>query len=115
MSYRELKNKILSKAAGLILEVEKLNDPEIFKQRIEACKSCKMLDVENERCKICTCFIQAKAALKVNKKVEMKINELTGLEYPVIKGTELTHCPLGKWNDKDIANHYRKEEGKTII
>lgn len=28
---------------------------------------------------------------------------------------EITHCPLGKWGDKQIANIYRKIDGKELL
>jgi len=102
MSYRDLKNKVLSKVAGLVLEVEKLNDKELEQERISICESCPLMD-SNRRCKICTCFIDVKAAIKVNKNPDKFFRH------------EITHCPLGKWNDKDIANHYRVLNQENLL
>lgn len=102
MSYRDLKNKILAKVALEVLTVEKLNDPELEADRIKTCEGCPMMN-SDRRCGICTCFIDAKAGLKVNKNPEKF------LRY------EVTHCPLGKWNDKDLANHYREMDGKKLL
>jgi len=103
MSYRELKNKILSDAAGMLLEVEALNDDELKAQRIATCESCPNFDAENRRCKICTCFIDAKAGIKTNRN-PLKLFRI-----------ELTHCPLGKWDDKYVANKYRSLDGKPLL
>lgn len=104
MSYRELKNKILAKVAGVILEVEPLNDDDLKAERISICESQKTcFDAENRMCTICTCFIDAKAGIKVNK------NPLKLFRY------EVTHCPLGKWGDKDLANHYRQIDGENLL
>lgn len=105
MSYREIKNKLLSKVAGLVLEVEKLNDPELKEFRIKTCESNagKCFDEVNRRCKMCTCFIDAKAGIKVN------------LNPNKLMRKEITHCHLGKWDDKDLANYYREMDGLNKI
>lgn len=103
MSYRALKNKILSNVAGIALEIEKLNDPELEAFRLKTCESCPMMDKEDRRCKICTCFIDAKVGIKINR------NPLK------LMRSELTHCPLGKWDDKDVANHYRAMDKKQLL
>lgn len=102
MSYREIKNKVLSKVAGLVLETEPLNDDELKAKRLSICNSCPNLD-SDRRCKICTCFVDAKVGIKVNK------NPLK------LFRSEVTHCPIGKWDDKDLANHYRKIDGKNLL
>ncbi|NOT38073.1 MAG: hypothetical protein HOP11_11925 [Saprospiraceae bacterium] len=103
MIYRELKNKVLSNVAGLVLTVENLNDPELEAKRKATCEGCPMMDQENRRCKICTCYIDAKVGIKVNH------NPLK------LMRSEITHCPLGKWDDVDVANHYRKIDNKTLL
>lgn len=103
MRYRDLKNKILSNVAGLVLEVQGLNDDDIKNERLKTCEYCPMMDKENRRCKICTCFIDAKVGIKINKNPDKGMRK------------ELTHCPLGKWNDKDVANYYREKDGLNKI
>ncbi|MEP7197274.1 MAG: hypothetical protein ABI851_12200 [Saprospiraceae bacterium] len=103
MSYIDYKNKILAGIAGFVLEVERLNDKGLEAERLATCEGCPMMDKINRQCKICTCFIDAKVGIKVNH------NPLK-LFRP-----EVTHCPLGKWNDKDLANHYRQIDGLKLL
>ncbi|HNC36748.1 MAG TPA: hypothetical protein PLD32_09285 [Saprospiraceae bacterium] len=105
MSYTALKNKVLSKVAGLVLEVEPLTDDVLRQDRLRKCEGNAGLcfDAENRRCKICTCYVEAKASIKVNR------NPLKGMRH------EVTHCPLGKWDDKGLANHYRELDGLPLL
>jgi hypothetical protein len=52
---------------------------------------------------MCTCFIDAKAGIKVN------------LNPNKLMRKEITHCHLGKWDDKDLANYYREIDGLNKI
>lgn len=92
---------------------EFLNDPELSKARQTKCSSCPMYDKENDKCKVCKCLIEVKKESKVS------IN-------PFHLHFEETHCPLGKWpirledksiggDDKALANHYRRLQGKADI
>ncbi len=103
MSYGEIRSKILSKVAEVALTVEKLDDPELKKFRITTCEGCKVFNPDGRTCGICTCPMDAKAGILTNK------NPLHLFRH------ELTHCPLGKWNDKEVANHYRKLDGKELL
>lgn len=38
---------------------------EVEESRLEKCFSCEFLDEESEQCKICTCFVRAKAMVAV--------------------------------------------------
>lgn len=110
----EIINKIKGFIGKEILGKEKLNDPELEKARIEVCqkqKSC--YDKQNNSCKMCHCLVDVKAHFK------------TGFN-PFHLHMEQIHCPLGKWpirdeegnighNDKEIANHYKRVDGRPLL
>lgn len=78
-------------------------DDELRQKRIEACKGClKYFDEENEECLKCGCVLKTKWNLK---------------EFfnPIKLRNEIAHCPLGKWDDLDIANYYRFIDGKKTL
>ena len=113
MGVLELKNKLLSEAAYYVFKVEDFNNPELEKERLNTCESNSKYcfdDIER-RCKICTCYVDAKVRLKTNRK---SITDSTVV---------VTHCPLGKWKievgsdetDKEIANHYYNLDNKKTI
>lgn len=105
MSYIEIKNKLLSKVAGFVLGIEKLNDPELKEFRIKTCESNagKCFDEVNRRCKMCICF---NPCLSIDK---------TNYNPNKLMRIEITHCDLGKWDDKDLANYYRELDGENKI
>jgi hypothetical protein len=113
MGLLELKNKLLSETAYHIFKVEDLDNPELVKDRISICESRSEFCFDNieRRCKICTCYVDAKARLRTNRK---SITDSTVV---------VTHCPLGKWRlevggeetDKEIANHYNKLNNKKTL
>lgn len=88
--YEELRNKAIE---GL-LTVEKI-DALTKQTRLSICKTCINYDPDAAKCKVCGCFLEAKAGMKIN------INPKTGK-------TEVTHCPEGKWFDKEIAAYMGK-------
>lgn len=100
----EMKNKILSSMASEMLVVTWLDNDEVEEWRKAQCESNAGIcyDSKNKKCLICKCYIEAKAPMKIN------IN-------PKRMKKEITHCPLGKWADKDIANMYLKEQGKQLL
>lgn len=102
---RKFKNEILVAVAKEILVVERMDDVEIVNWRKEQCKSnkCGFYDDKNRFCNGCKCFIDAKAAMKKND------NPLK------LFRTEVTHCPEGFWDDKEIANLYKYLDNKPLI
>ena len=44
-----------------------LVDDETLRQRLEACEKCPELDRDSRQCKVCTCFVDVKAALSTEK------------------------------------------------
>lgn len=95
-------NAIAKAAADKILGGEKLNNLHIVEARMKTCLECPNFNTENERCRICLCFM------------EIKTTYLTSLN-PAKGRYEKTHCPLGKWGDLDIANYYRELDGKELL
>lgn len=83
----------------MALKVEPLDDPKKTEWRKEQCRKCDKYDAENDKCTVCGCFIDIKSELKYNHNPK-KWGRI-----------EITHCPLGKWDDMDIANMYRKVDG----
>lgn len=91
------KNKIGELLAKTALQVSAV-DNKTTNERMAVCLQCDKRDVEANRCKICKCYLAVKTNTAEN------LNPLKG-RY------EITHCPLGKWNDLEIANEYRKIDG----
>lgn len=74
-------------------------DEETKKLRQEACESCpkKIHDKHGHaKCSVCKCYLKIKHKSKKNRRVDDP------------KFVEVTHCPLGKWNDEHIALLYNQ-------
>jgi hypothetical protein len=84
-------------AASKIIVKEHV-DAETAEQRMEVCLTCEHRDEEENKCKVCTCFLDLKTASRANWR-------------PAKNRNEVTHCPMGKWDDKEIANEYRRMDG----
>lgn len=86
-------------AKGLVIdEVEK----EIADKRYSTCLGCDKRKPETDQCGICNCFLQLKSSSKTN-------------HNPLSIRQEITHCPIGRWDDKQTANYYRGIDGKPLI
>jgi len=88
-------------AAATVLVRERV-DPETAKRRSRVCHPCPELEKPQLRCKVCGCYMKAKVWSKVNRSPRRPLGEVT-------------HCPLGKWGDADVANHYRSLDGKPPL
>jgi hypothetical protein len=94
-------NRLL-KIAAKGLALTNVSDEE-SKRRYNICKNdCNNYDAKSDKCIFCGCFMEVKS------KTLTHINPKKGR-------TEVTHCPAGLWNDKDIANYYRLIDGLTKI
>ena len=96
--------ELISKGATVLFVEEEHNDLELTEFRKNTCEknvgSC--YNENTGTCKICKCLIEAKAPAKKHRAIKkMRV--------------EVTHCPLGKWKDKKIANHYREIDNKPLI
>lgn len=94
-------DEILKLAAKTALVNEKA-DAETARFRMSVCLQCEKRDPIEERCKVCKCYLEPKTKAAKNWNVRHLRNEIT-------------HCPLGKWNDIEIANHYRQIDGKPLL
>ena len=93
--------EILKLAADKVLvEAHVSEDTAAF--RMGECMACPRLDKEHMRCKVCKCYVEVKTTSERNFNPKRLRNEIT-------------HCPLGKWNDIEIANEYRKIDGKPLL
>lgn len=84
--------KLAAELAGGVLVIEETTDFALINFRREQCVACPNMDKKNKMCKICTCFLSEKTKSITNR-------TLTG-------EVQVTHCPIGNWNDKEIADHY---------
>lgn len=88
-------------AAATVLVKETVDD-ELAAWRFSICNACELLDRERIVCTVCGCYMQIKTKAKTSRSPARPLGEVT-------------HCPMGKWNDKDICNHYRAIDGKELL
>ncbi len=84
---------VKKKGVELLVIVEKLDreaDAETIRWRTNICNSCP--NKVNDKCGICKCYIELKVETKVNRNKHGK--------------KEITHCPEGRWKDKEIQLFY---------
>lgn len=96
---------ILEEIKRLLAEkliVREKTSPEIAKERYEVCLTCNFRDKKQDVCTQCGCFLDLKTNAAKNWNARRNRNEIT-------------HCPLGKWSDLEITNHYREIDGKPLI
>ena len=70
------------------------NDIKLEKARIDKCNNC--IYRVNDTCGVCGCFFEIKAKMEFNKNPKKLFR------------VEKTHCPEGFWDDKEIADYYKK-------
>ena len=92
---RELFNKVQKKGADWLFLDERLEDQELIEERRQTCYACPNYDAKNDKCKLCTCFVEIKTTMLKNKNIQKGMR------------VEITHCPDGRWNDADIAEYYK--------
>lgn len=101
MGLSEIKNKALHLLAEKIIVKEQTNEQEAA-ARMLVCLNCDKRDAKENKCTVCGCFLDLKTGSRVNWNAAKMRNEIT-------------HCPLGKWNDKKTANVYREIDGKELL
>lgn len=87
----ELIEKYLAKK---LVRVEETKDPVIIESRLRRCRSCDRL--KDEQCELCGCYVEIKATSLVNRNKRGQL--------------EPTHCPLGKWGDRELALRISKHK-----
>jgi hypothetical protein len=92
--------------AKVLLSVEEHNDPSLTEKKLTKCNNCPLLNKKRRICNACGCFVDIKATLKTN------INTKNFIKGDVI---EETHCPMGYWDDKELANKYRKIYNLSLL
>ncbi len=92
----------LAKLAADKVLVKEQVEKDVADMRWATCWGCEHMDHEKKVCKLCGCFLEVKIWAKVSRAKHRPLGEIT-------------HCPIGKWNDKDIANHYRVLDGYTDL
>ena len=101
MGISEIKNKVLHLIAETVIVKEHVTETEAA-VRMSVCFSCPNRNEKENVCDVCGCFLDLKTGAKTNWNAKRLRNEIT-------------HCPLGKWNDKEIANVYREMDGKELL
>jgi hypothetical protein len=87
-------------AKNLLVESETTD--QIAGERMAVCMTCEHRKEQENKCGVCGCFLDLKT------KAESNVNPKKGR-------IEITHCPIGKWGDLEIANFYRELDGKQPI
>ncbi len=101
MGFQEIKNRALHLLAATVI-VKDVVEGEEADRRMEVCFSCEKRNENENVCNVCGCFLDLKTSAKTNWNARKLRNEIT-------------HCPLGRWNDKEIANLYREMDGKELL
>lgn len=101
MGIQAIKKQALRLIAENVIVREQVGEEEAA-MRFNVCLGCDRRDEKENTCKECGCFLDLKCGAKTNWNAK-KLR------------TEITHCPLGKWNDKETANVYREMDGKELL
>lgn len=101
MGIQEIKNKALHLLAEKLIVKEQVDGDEAAR-RFRVCVGCEYRNEKENVCDVCGCFLDLKTTAKTNWNAKKLRNEIT-------------HCPLGKWNDKKTANVYRGMDGKELL
>lgn len=100
--YNSLHMKAKRKAAELLFHGDKVS-PEVVKMRVDRCSNgCKYFDPVKEECVKCTCVLSVKW-------------KLHNFFHPLKLRNEIAHCPIGRWDDLELANYYNLIDEKKII
>ena len=102
---QQMERGLLDEITHLIAEkaiVKENVSDELRNSRYEICLGCNFRDKKKDKCTVCGCFLDLKTGAKINWNAKKLRNEKT-------------HCPLGKWNDLETANEYRRIDGKQPL
>lgn len=81
--------------ASTLLVKQNHNNIAVEKFREHKCRQCPYFDPVDTICNNCGCLLDVKWKSLINRKIS------TG-------ETQVTHCPIGSWNDSDFAAFYKK-------
>jgi hypothetical protein len=98
---KDIKNRALRLIAETVIVKSHVSEQEA-ERRMSVCGGCDRRDAEENKCMECGCFLDLKTAAATNWNARRNRNEIT-------------HCPLGRWGDKDTANVYREIDGKELL
>lgn len=101
MGIQTLKDMALHLLAETLIVKDHVEEEEA-KRRMDICLACPNRDPEANKCKVCGCWLDLKTGAATNWNAKKRRNEIT-------------HCPLGLWEDKDTANIYREMDGKELL
>ena len=101
MGIQEIKNKALHLIAETVIVQEHVTEAEA-KERFSICVGCEYRNEKENICDVCGCFLDLKTGAKTNWNAKRLRNEIT-------------HCPMGRWSDKETANIYREMDGKELL
>ena len=101
MGIQEIKRNALRLLAETLIVKDQVGGEEAAK-RFRVCVMCEYRNEKENVCDVCGCFLDLKTSAKTNWNARKLRNEIT-------------HCPLGKWNDKETANIYREMDGKELL
>lgn len=91
---------LLEKVADIVFVKEYVTQG-IAEMRMQVCEMCPNMKA-GKMCGVCGCFLEVKTKSLTNRSKKRP-------------GGEETHCPLGKWGDKEIANKYRLLDGLELL
>lgn len=101
MGISEIKNVALHLIAQKVIVRENVGEEQAA-WRMGICEGCDKRDRAENKCTVCGCFLDLKTGAKTNwNALKMR--------------TEITHCPLGRWSDRETANIYREMDGKELL
>lgn len=86
-------DKILKTVAEAAFSVEYVDD-QTYQFRLSRCGTCDFFS--NGKCKKCGCYMEVKAATRIHKNPKRKMRK------------EVTHCPIGMWEDKEFAEFFKQ-------
>ncbi len=95
--------KLVQTIAKIVLSVREHEDKDLKDYRLSVCRKCDKYDQENDKCTVCGCWMDIKTGLATNKDPEL-MGEVV-----------ITHCPLGRWGDLELANIYREIKGQEPL
>lgn len=95
-------NQDVFKAAAEFVFVKEYVPEGVAEMRMATCITCPDFQGKNKMCGVCGCFLEVKTKSLTNRSKKRP----TG---------ETTHCPLGKWGDKETANYYRSVDGLELL